>query len=246
MSAATLLAAGPAPAQTHVRVVGGTKAERALARLVATRIGGVTIRSVRFRPPAPALHRLHVRGPELVVASSEPQTVRGTWESHLYAGTFVALLARYRLPLGAIAAGGSVGPLRLWRPFDLYSTLPTSKEIGALELRLAEAAARAGAQVIERRTAATPSRAIALTLRVADPAEFLKHRALRLLNVLYSAKTELLGFYVGLEDGTGTLVWATSRLPNEGAVFAVPALDACSPVAHSEAYGHTPPPCPAR
>src|SRR2546423_14206310 len=98
LGAAALFAvlAASAPAG-RVRIVGGTRAERALARLVAERVGGVTVREVRFRSPDAALRRMHVHGPELVVTSSEPRTVRGEWEMRLYAGTFVALLARYRL-----------------------------------------------------------------------------------------------------------------------------------------------------
>jgi hypothetical protein len=182
----------------------------------------------------------------MLVTSSQPRTVRGEWELHLYAGTFLALNARYRVPLGGIVAGGSAGPASQWRPFDLYSRLPTSLQIGVLDMRLSEAAARAGAKVLELRTAATPARAIAVTLQVSDPAAFLKHRALSLLNVLDRTKVPLLGYYVGLEDADAKLVWATSRLPNEGAVYATPALDACSPVTHSEAVGAKELPCPAK
>ena len=256
--AATVLVAVAAPAVSsapsrspragdQVRIVGGSKAERRLARLVALRVGGVTLRQVRFETPSRALRHMHVRGAEMLVTSSQPRTVRGEWELHLYAGTFIALNARYRVPLGGIVAGQREGPISLWRPFDLYSQIPTSLEIGALNLRLTEAAARAQAKVLELRTASTPARAIALTLQVADPAAFLKHRGLPILNILYRTKVPLLGFYVGLKDETGQLVWATSRLPNEGAVYATPALDACSPVKHSEpVIAARRPSCPAK
>ena len=181
----------------------------------------------------------------MVVTSSQPRTVRGDWELQLFTGTFVALDARYRVPLGRIVAGGREGRIATWRPFDLSTRPRTSRQVGALRMRLVEAVARAHATVVELRTAATPARAIALTLRVSDPAAFLKHRALGVLNVLFEAKVPLLGFYVGLENANGRLVWATSRLPNEGAVFATPDLDPCSPVQHWDG-GVDQRPCPAK
>lgn len=234
-----------APAGDFVQIRGGSPAQRRLARLVALRVGGVTIREVRFGPPRRVLRNADVHGTEMFVTSSQPRTVRGEWEMHLYSGTFAALLARYRVPLSGISAGDGEGPLRLWPTFDLYSQLPTSREVGVLVGDLVSTSIRAGAKVVEERTAATPARAIALTLQVSDPAAFLKHRALGVLNVLYKTKVPLLGFYVGLKDARGQLVWATSRLPNEGSVYAIPSLDACSPVTHSEALGAKQLPCPA-
>lgn len=229
----------------RVRIVGGSAAERRLARLVALRVGGVTLRTVRFQTPERALPHMHVRGAEMVVSSSEPKTVRGEWELHLYAGVFTALNARYRVPLGAINAGERVGPVRLWPTFDLYSRVAKSIQVALLRQRLVVMASRLGARVAEFRVASTPARAIALTLQVSDPAAFLKHRAIRFLNILYRTDVPLLGFYVGLKDATGQLVWATSRLANEGAVYAIPQLDACSPVKHSE-FGAKPLPSSPR
>lgn len=169
----------------RVRIVGGSAAERRLARLVALRVGGVTLRTVRFQTPERALPHMHVRGAEMVVSSSEPKTVRGEWELHLYAGVFTALNARYRVPLGAINAGERVGPVRLWPTFDLYSRVAKSIQVALLRQRLVVMASRLGARVAEFRVASTPARAIALTLQVSDPAAFLKHRAIRFLNILY-------------------------------------------------------------
>lgn len=230
----------------QVVISGGTLVERKLARLVALRVGGVTIRSARFERPSALLRHQGVRRSELFVGSSEPRTLRGEWELGLYGGTFAALASRYRVSLGGIATADREAPLRLWPSFDLYSQIPTARRVAALRERLIEAYEAANAKVLELRTATTPARAIALTLQVNDPAGFLKHRALSVLNVLYRTKVPLLGFYVGLEDANAKLVWATSRLPNEGGVFAIPSLDACSPVKHSEMVGAKELPCPAR
>jgi hypothetical protein len=234
------------PAGRFVRIVGGSARQRDLARVVALRTADPTIVSVRFRSPAAFLKRQGVRAAEMVVTSSEPRTLRGMWQAQLYAGTFLALASRHRVPLGAISAAGSEAPIGRWPRFDIYGRQTKSIEIAVLSQRFLQLAAASGAKVSEFRTAATPARAIAVTLRVDDPAAFLKHHTLRLLNVLNRTTVPLLGYYVGLEDARGHLVWATSRLPNEGGVFAIPRLDACSPVKHSEAFGVRQRPCPAK
>jgi hypothetical protein len=225
------------PVGSFLPIRGGSRAERGLARIVALRVGGVSLRAVRFRDPERALRNQGVRGPELVVTAAQPQTVRGAWESELYAGTYAALAGRYRVPLGGISAGGRLAPARSWPGFDLYSRTAKSIQVALLRQRLVQMASRVGARTDEFRVDSTPARAIAMTLRVSDPAAFLKHRAKFLLNIFYRTQVPLLGFYVGLKDASGHLVWATSRLPNEGAVFAIPRLDACSPVTHSELGG---------
>jgi hypothetical protein len=231
-------------AGSSVTIRGGTVAQRKLARLVALRVGGVTIESVRFREPSASLRGAHIRASELVVSSSRPRTLRAQWEGELYAGTFLALAGRYRVPVGAIEANGREAPLQQWRPLDLFSQIPSARAVGALVGRLVEATA-AGATVLEERTAATPARAITLRIRVDDPAAFLKHRARPILHLLSRARVPLIGFYVGLEDARGQLVWATSQVGNEGGLFVIPSLDACSPVSHAQAGG-PPPPCPSK
>ena len=229
-----------------VRIAGGTADQRRLARMVARRVGGETIRSVRFRAPDRALRRQGARAAELVVRSARPETLRADWEAELFAGTYVALASRYRVPLGGVAAAGGQAPIGRAPHFDIFSN-PRARDVARLDAKLTAAAARARARVVELRTATTPARAPALTLRVDDPAAFLLHRALRVLNVLYKTRLPLLGFYVGVEDASGHLIWATSRLPNEGGVFAIPSLDACSPVKHSEpALMTSEPSCPVR
>jgi hypothetical protein len=102
------------------------------------------------------------------------------------------------------------------------------------------------ARIIELRIAATPTRAIALTLRTADPAAFLKHWTLALIRLLGRPRVPLLGYYIGVQDASGRLVWETSQLPEWGGIFVIPSLDACSPVKHSEPGLQQLPPCPAR
>jgi hypothetical protein len=235
------LVAAPSPrAGAAVAIVGGTTAQRQLARLTALRVGGLTLDRIVFRTPS-----------ELDVVSAKPSskalTVRSDWEQRLYVGTYLALMARYPQAVVTRAkTASSEIPANRVPAYDLWGALPRATAVADETRLLVEGAQTRGARVLELRIAATPARAIAITLRVTDPAAFLKHRAASFLQLLYKPRIRLLGFYVGLQDASGRLVWATSRLPNEGAVFAIPRLDACSPVGHWEPIGSKQAPCPAR
>lgn len=240
-------AAVPVPAGAKVVVVGGTPAQRELARLTALRVGGVTISRVTFRSPTRSLRNMGVRGVELVVSSRTKDTVRADWEQQLYIGAYLGLMTRW--PKAAVAAAATTqteGPVARLRPYEVFGYNPSSKRVGLFDRRLLGAATRAKARVVELRVAALPARAIALTVRVSDPAAFLKHRAQSLLTLLTRPSIPLLGYYLAAEDASGQVVWATSRLPGTGSVFAIPSLDACSPVHHSEPALSQPPPCPAK
>jgi hypothetical protein len=240
-------AAGPVPAGAKVVILGGTPAQRHLARLTALRVGGVTLSRVTFRAPTPILRNMHVHGVELAVSSHGKDTVRSEWEQELYVGAYLGLMARW--PKASVVAAASThteGPVSRLRPYEVFASNPTSARVARFDQLLLSAASRARASVAELRVAALPARAIALTVRVNDPAAFLKHRAQSLLDLLARPSIPLLGYYLAAEDSSGQLIWATSQLPGTGAVFTIPSLDSCSPVHHSEPALHEPPPCPAK
>lgn len=240
-------AARPPHAGSNVAVVGGTAAQQRLARLTALRVGGVTLSRVVFRSPTRILRRMRVRGIELAVSSGGNDTLRAEWEQQLYVGTYLGLMSRW--PKGTVAAASfdhTEGPVARLRPYDVFGSNPAAARVALLRQRLIDAALRAKTGVVELRVAATPARALALTVRVSDPAAFLKHRATALLDILSRPGIPLLGYYLAAEDDRGQVVWATFQLPGTGAVFTIPRLDACSPVSHNDAVGYHPPPCPAR
>ena len=243
-------AAGPPPAGAKVAIVGGTAAQQRLARLTALRVGGVTLSRVVFRSPTRVLRSMHVHGVELLVLSRGKDTVRSEWEQQLYVGTYLGLMARWpKAAVAAVATAHTEGPVNapqpLMQPLDVFGSNPKATRVARLTQRLLAAAASAKARVVELRVAATPARAIALTVRVSDPAAFLKHRAKALLDILNWPSVPLLGYYLAAEDVSGRIFWDTSQLPRTGAVFTIPSLDACNPVAHGDAVGFNPPPCPA-
>ena len=239
-------AAGPPPAGSKVAIVGGTAAQQRLARLTALRVGGVTLSRVVFRSPTPILRKMHVHGSVLVVGSRGKDTLRAEWEQELYVGTYLGLMSRW--PKGTVTAASfdhTEGPVARLRPYEVFGSNPAAARVALLRQRLIDAAVRAKTGVVELRVAATPARALALTVRVSDPAAFLKHRATALLDILSRPGIPLLGYYLAAENERGQVVWATFQLPGTGAVFTIPRLDACSPVSHGDAVGYHPPPCPA-
>jgi hypothetical protein len=238
--------ASPPPAGSKVAIIGGTAAQRQLGRLTALRVGGVTLSRVVFRSPTRILRTMHVHGAVLVVSSRGEDTLRSEWDQELYVGAYLGLMAGW--PKGAVAAAAfdhTEGPVSRLRPYEVFGSNPPAARVALLRQRLTAAAAREKARVVELRVAATPARAIALTVRVADPAAFLKHRAKTLLDIFARPGVPLLGYYLAAENERGKVVWATFQLPGTGAVFTIPRLDACSPVSHSDAVGYQPPRCPA-
>lgn len=246
VSVAAAVPPPPAPG-ARVAILGGTAAERELARLTALRVAGPTVKRIAFRPVPRVLRQKNVRGTELVILSRNRESLRAEWEQELYAAAYVALSARWPLAaIAAVASAHSERPVDRVPALDVFSRLPTALAVAEQHRSLVEAASARGARVVELRTAAAPARAIAVVLRVDDPAAFLKDRAASFLALLNKPRIPLLGFYVAVQDASGRLVWATSRLPNMGGVFVIPRLDACSPVSHGGIVGATPPPCPAK
>lgn len=209
-------------------IVGGTPAQRQLARLTALRVGGVTLSRITFRSPTRILRNMHVHGVELVVSSRGKDTVRSEWEQQLYVGSYLGLMGRWpKAAVGAAASAHTEGPVSRLRPYEVFGSNPKSTCVARFRQRLLAAAELAKASVVELRVAALPARAIALTVRVSDPAAFLKHRAQSLLDLLARPSIPLLAYYLAAENASGQLIWATSRLPGTGAVFTIPSLDAC-------------------
>lgn len=233
--------------RSAIAVVGGNRAQRELARITAERVGGATIARVVFRAPVGELRHQHVHGTEMIVSSIGKRTLRAIWQQQLFVGTYLALMQRWEgAGIVGVATSETEGTVSQLRPYDVFGSNPRAIKVAVLTRKLLDTSVLEKAHIVELETIATPARLVAMTVRVGDPAAFLKHRAMRLLNLFWHPSVPLLGFYLGVEDSTGALVFATSRLPNTGGVFVIRSLDSCSPVSHSEAGLQPPPPCPAQ
>ncbi len=238
--------AAPNQAGTSIAIVGGNRAQRELARITATRVGGTTISRVDFRSPIGALRHEHVDGTEMIVTARGKQTLRSVWEQQLFVGAYLGLMQRWQgAGIAGVATSETEGTVSQLRPYDVFGSNPKAIKVANLRRNLFNRSVLERARIVGMEMIATPARLVALTVRVSDPASFLKHRATRLLNLFWHPSIPLLGFYFGVEDSPGALVFATSRLPNTGGVFVIRSLDSCSPVSHGEVGLQPPPPCPA-
>jgi hypothetical protein len=139
----------------------------------------------------------------------------------------------------------------LVRPREFHTPDPqpaSAREASTTAAALRKASIRSGAQLVEARVGRPYGLTPSLTLRVLDPARFLRYR-LRSLLAYYSRNLERYeGQYLAIVDGNGRLVLETggsTRIP-AGSYWVRPDLDSCSLIAHGiPLHAKRPPPCPA-
>jgi hypothetical protein len=235
--AVALLIFGAATAGATV-VAGGTPAQQQLARQILVRLAPTRITSVRFRPS----RFRQTPGQETDVKGVDG-SIRTDWEEKLFWDAFVLAAERrgIEVPDSVMTdtdsrsveniAGGPKSP-------------PTGKQLSLYLRSIRAASARAHAQIVGLRVLRPGPVAVAFTLKVSDPAAFLKHRSQELWKLYGRGPAGLYAAYIGLKDSHGTVVWAAGWLPNEGGYYVRPDLYSCSP-AVTFAPPRSPPPCPA-
>jgi hypothetical protein len=114
--------------------------------------------------------------------------------------------------------------------------------------RFRRAALGSGAEVVEASAGRPYGTAPSVTLRVANPAGFLKNKLWHLLEAYNRDRNSYEGYYLGIVDGGGrdVLETGTSTRVQGGSYWVRPDLDSCSPIQHGGTpFGRQPPPCPA-
>jgi len=88
---------------------------------------------------------------------------------------------------------------------------------------------------------------VALTLRVSDPARFLKHRFSGVLGVFDNQPVGILARYLGVQGPSGTLVLEVANYPTGSSIYLAPKLRGCNPIPGMMGIpGMKIPPCPAK
>jgi len=201
----------------RTRIVGASAGERRAMRELLAAMQPTLIATITIRPDA--------------MTVSSVQSVRGVWETALFANRYAAVAsARGLPPVPRVISGDGIQAAR-----DLGTAT-----IDAGRYRTAIVAAiRGRARLVELRT---EEGALIVVVRTSGTASFLKHRGVAFFAATRNVQRE----YVAVQDGAGAVVYAWGRLPSEGIFYARPDLDACGPVQHSMPVGMTEPPCPAR
>ena len=204
----------------RTRIVGANAAERlAIRRILAamkpTRID--TVRIVPLRSLA-GWRRWKLPGDAHALDIANGGSLRAEWEATLVAG-------RYAL-LSGTAGLRSIAVVHLSRSSDRAADTGEPATAHASLVRVRKRAAAAGADVVELRRVGD---GIALTLRTSDPAAFLKHDGALVLAALAGPKSS---GYFGVEDGSGTVVYASGWTPSSGMFYSRIDLYECGPIHH--------------
>ena len=131
---------------------------------------------------------------------------------------------------------------RAWRTGinHLYTDATGLTLPGAARLRrtVVTAAHKTGATIVRIRVWSTPGAVEVVLATRMNPAEYLAHRAHRLVTLLGRDYP-----YVKVVNGRGSRIFEWYDLPRGGMVGVPPRLRDCSPV---QDWGPTPPPCPVK
>lgn len=166
--------------------------------------------------------------------------MRAAWEAWLIADAFAVRSRELGLPsvayMGYPGSASAIGEVA----YDM-ARRGTKAKVDAFIRLLEVAAKRAEAHVQEIRVLKPLDYALAITLRVADPAEFLDRRAAKFFEQLGEPPGDLDLRFV---DSEGNRIAENWHALNTSSVWVRRDLDGCSPYLVSRPVLYNPPPCP--
>jgi hypothetical protein len=245
----------PAPGRTPLKLVGSTAVqggpprERGLLRRAVAGMDKTALRRIAIGPPQG--RRKGDAGDAVPIAFTPLRgaSVRRQWDEWIVAGAFSRHLLAAGLPAevdGADSQGGFTARPRLPKQPDPQ---PLSRvQEAALVKTVRSAVKRSGGQLVRLEIHRPYAVAIALSVRTAEPASFLKTKLRGLLSTLDRQRPRLEGLYLGVLDDEGLLVleWASWTRNPAGSYWVRRDLANCSPIEQSAPPGTEPPPdCPA-
>jgi hypothetical protein len=233
------------------QIDGGTPQQRAALRDVLAGIDPSEIEQVQIGRPGSRWRPFGPRDAKVVFVLGREQPTLSRWKATLAAGAFRDRL--FQLGLHRVIAveirgwsASRLGPERARD--DGPSGVPAAGQgdAVALEARIREAAAAAGAEIVSLRLLAPLGVAPAVRIRVADPAGFLDGRARAFLRSFGQYWRNYDGLFVQGVDREGEIFWtfATSSRVPEQTERRRPDLVGCDPLIEP-ASGYELPPCPA-
>jgi len=242
-----------ARADVATSIVGTTPKQEAILREILGGLGETVIEEIRVTPPGDGWTPFKPHSVVVHLATAKTaERDRGAWEAALVAEAFEARSRELRLqPVAAyetvsdgVALDGPDGP----EPDD-------RTPISRTEMRAAilSGAKESGAEIVTLRIGQPRHLAAAVTLRVDDPASFLKHRLHIFLQAVPSLSTHQYdGLYVLVNDPNGKYVYLSAGTVGDtisgGTEDVRPDLEGCYPTAlfgFGSPNDKPPPPCPA-
>jgi hypothetical protein len=248
--AVALVALVPAgAATTNLRISGATAKERALMRQVVARVQPTAIDSIRFlKPrkwkPIPKHSVLLDLGSSSSAAPADALTV---WQAWLIIGVYRDRAAKAHLRRVAFYSLARIGQdeSRLGRSPQPPPPRAKPGQAAAIEAVLREGAVASGAAVDEVKVLTPLGVAPRVTLRFADPAQYLKNHFDTFVSALHKiGRTE--GVYLsGVDtDGNPVFRFGSARRADSVEIWVRPGLETCNAF-FDHSFPTNPPPCPA-
>ena len=236
-------AASVSPEEVTTKIVGATPKQELVLREILAGLGGETgIRSVVIRPD--------VDGVAIDPHVDSRDSVRGEWEVWLLANAFGDRSRELQLqPVTAVYVNGELDSTHYFGPAEPRD--PITAE--ALEQKVRAAARKTEASIDRLQLLRPNNPAVAVRLKVDDPASFIDQRAYIFRSIVGTPDvTRYDGLFIELMDADGELAWSYSQAVSEDGEealwgFVRPELAGCDH-GHSSFHGprNKPPraPCP--
>ena len=245
----TVLAlASTASATDPVRISGGSPAQQRVVRIVLAKLQSERITAVTFKPHA---HLRGITNGQEMDVSGVDGSVRTHWDEQLFVAAYLreSLTRRAPEPKLIVMNGDSFVPVhgprhpgRIPPPGPRASAKEIADYVSAVKL----VAKWESAHVVGVDVMRPGPIGVAVTLRVRDPARFLKHRLSGVLTTFNNWPLGILAGYLGVQGPTGTLVFEVGNFPTGSSIYIAPNLRGCNPIPMTMPIGMKIPPCPAK
>lgn len=232
------------PSDATTKIVGASPKQEEILRASLSGVGDDRIETITVEEPESGWGASPGDvGLRISPRPEAAQDMRTLWTAWLIADAFAVRSRELGLPSVAyMASPGEASAIGEVAP-DMAQRGAKSK-VDAFVRRIETEAKRAGAQVQEIQVLKPLDYALAITLRVSDPAEFLDHRAFKLFERLGEPPWS---FDLRFVDSEGNRISENFHVQSQGAAWVRPDLDGCAPYYYlSRPTTYKPPPCPTR
>jgi hypothetical protein len=225
------------------KIVGATPKQEEILRDALSGVGDERIDTITVEKPEPGWGS----SPDDVALSISPRpkgaapSMRASWDAWLVANAFAVRSRELGLPSVAYMAYPGEASAIGEAAYEM-ARRGTKKKVDAFIRRIEVESKSAGAQVQEIEVLKPLDYALAITLRVSDPAEFLEHRAPKLFERLGEPPGD---FDLRFVDSEGKGISENWHALSTGSVWVRRDLDGCSPYVVSRSVRYKPPPCPS-
>jgi hypothetical protein len=229
------------PSDLTTKIVGATPKQEEILREALSGVGDERIDTITVEEPEPGWGS----APDDVGLRISPRPeaardMRAGWEAWLIANALAVRSHELGLPSIAYMAEPGEASAIGEAAYEM-ARRGTKEKVDAFVRRIEAESKRAGAQVQEIQVLKPLDYALAITLRVSDPAEFLDHRAPKLFVRLGEPPGD---FDLRFVDSDGNRISENWHALSGGSVWIRPDLDGCSPYLVSRPTTYKPPPCP--